>query len=226
MLLRLGKPGRSGSVPRMKSKALGEAIWILGFLAAGWLITLALLPIVSFLFAALLIFTFYFFRDPERFPPDGDHIAVSPADGVVTTIDEVEEPEFLKKKVRRIGIFLSVLDVHINRAPLAGEVTHSEPKPGKFLDARNPLSSSLNQSRSWVFSGPVATVMVKQITGLIARRICPWSVVGDKLERGERFGMIRFGSRTEMYFPLEAEVLVQIGDKVRGGETPVADFSR
>ena len=103
----------------MKSKALGEATWILGFFAAGWLITLALVPMVSFLFAALLLFTFYFFRDPERVAPEGDHIAVSPADGVVTTIDEVEETEFLNKKVRRIGIFLSVLDVHINRAPLA-----------------------------------------------------------------------------------------------------------
>jgi len=208
----------------MKSRALSEAIWILGFLAAGWLITLALWPMVSFVFAAALLFTLYFFRDPVRNPPPGDHIAVSPADGVVTTIDEVEEPEFLGKKVRRIGIFLSVLDVHINRAPLDGEVTHSEFKPGKFLDARDPKSSFLNQSRSWVFQGPVATVMVKQITGAIARRICPWSVVGDKLARGERFGMIRFGSRTEFFFPLEAEVLVQLGDKVRGGETPVAKF--
>lgn len=210
----------------MKSKALSEATWILGFFAAGWLITLALVPTVSILFAALLLFTFYFFRDPERIPPPGDNLAVSPADGVVTTIDEVEENEFLNQKVRRIGIFLSVLDVHINRAPLAGEVTHSEPKPGKFLDARDPKASFLNQSRTWVFAGPVATVMVKQITGAIARRICPWAVVGDKLERGERFGMIRFGSRTEMFFPLEAEVLVKVGDKVRGGETPVAQFSR
>lgn len=208
----------------MKSRAFSEAVWILGFLAAGWLITLALLPVISFVFAAALLFTLYFFRDPERVPPPGDHIAVSPADGVVTTIDEVEEPEFLSKKVRRIGIFLSVFDVHVNRAPLAGEVTHSEFKPGKFLDARNPQSSFLNQSRSWVFKGPVATVMVKQITGAIARRICPWAVVGDKLERGERFGMIRFGSRTELFLPLEAEVLVQLGDKVRGGETPIAKF--
>ena len=210
----------------MKSKALGEATWILGFFAAGWLVTLALVPFVSFFFAACLLFTLYFFRDPERIPPKDDHLAVSPADGVVTTVDEVEETEFLNKKVRRIGIFLSVLDVHINRAPLAGEVTHSEPKPGKFLDARDPKSSFLNQSRTWVFSGPVATVMVKQITGAIARRICPWAVVGDKLERGERFGMIRFGSRTEMFFPLEAEVFVKLGDKVRGGETPVARFPR
>jgi phosphatidylserine decarboxylase len=208
----------------MKNRALAEATWILGFLAAGWLITLALWPMVSFVFAAALLFTLYFFRDPERVPPSGDNIAVSPADGVVTTIDEVEETEFLNKKVRRIGIFLSVLDVHINRAPLAGEVMHSEFKPGKFLDARNPQSSFLNQSRTWVFKGPVATVMVKQITGAIARRICPWAVVGDNLERGERFGMIRFGSRTELFFPLEAEVLVQLGDKVRGGETPVAKF--
>ena len=210
----------------MKSKALGEASWILGFFAAGWLITLTLAPFVSFLFAAFLLFTLYFFRDPKRVAPEGNNIAVAPADGLVTTIDEVEESEFLNYKVRRIGIFLSVLDVHINRAPLAGEVTHSEPKPGKFLDARHPKSSFLNQSRTWVFSGPVATVMVKQITGAIARRICPWAVVGDKLERGEQYGMIRFGSRTEMYFPLEAEVLVQIGDKVRGGETPVAKFPR
>jgi phosphatidylserine decarboxylase len=208
----------------MKNRALAEATWILGFLVAGWLITLALWTVVSFVFAAALLFTLYFFRDPERVPPPGDNIAVSPADGVVTTIDEVEETEFLNKKVRRIGIFLSVLDVHINRAPLAGEVMHSEFKPGKFLDARNPQSSFLNQSRTWVFKGPVATVMVKQITGAIARRICPWAVVGDNLERGERFGMIRFGSRTEMFFPLEAEVLVQLGDKVRGGETPVAKF--
>jgi phosphatidylserine decarboxylase len=208
----------------MKSRALAEATWILGFLVAGWLISLALMPVVSIFFAALLLFTLYFFRDPERVPPPGEHVAVSPADGVVTTIDEIEETEFLNKKVRRIGIFLSVLDVHVNRAPLAGEVTHSEPKPGKFLDARDPQSSFLNQSRTWVFAGSAATVMVKQITGAIARRICPWAVVGDKLTRGERFGMIRFGSRTELFLPMEAEILVQIGDKVRGGETPMANL--
>jgi phosphatidylserine decarboxylase len=208
----------------MKRRALTEASWIIAFFSAGWLISLALLPVLSVVFAALLLFTLYFFRDPERVPPPGENIAVSPADGVVTTIDEVEETEFLNQKVRRIGIFLSVLDVHINRAPLAGEVTHSEPKPGKFLDARDPKSSFLNQSRSWVISSPVATIMVKQITGAIARRICPWAVVGDKLARGERFGMIRFGSRTEMFFPLDAEVMVNLGDKVRGGETPVARF--
>jgi phosphatidylserine decarboxylase len=208
----------------MKSRALAEARWILAVLAAGWLISLALAPAVSIFFAALILFTFYFFRDPERTPPAGENIAVSPADGVVTTIDEVDEDEFLKTKVRRIGIFLSVLDVHVNRAPIAGEVTHSEHKPGGFFDARDPRCSILNQSRSWVIAGPVATVMVKQITGAIARRICPWAVVGDKLTRGERFGMIRFGSRTELFFPMDAEVLIKLGDRVVGGETAVVKF--
>jgi phosphatidylserine decarboxylase len=216
------------TLAQMKNRALAEARWILAVLAAGWLISLALLSVVTvapaLLFAGLILFTLYFFRDPERIPPPGERIAVSPADGVVTTVDEVEETEFLNAKVRRIGIFLSVLDVHVNRAPLDGEVTHSEPKPGGFFDARDPRSSLLNQSRTWVISGPVATVMVKQITGAIARRICPWAVVGDTLERGERFGMIRFGSRTEMYFSLDADVLVNPGDRVRGGETPVARF--
>ncbi len=206
----------------MENRALGEAKWILAAIAAGWLLTVLIVPLLSIVFALALLFTLYFFRDPERVPPPGENTAVSPADGLVTTVDEVEESEFLNTKLRRIGIFLSVLDVHVNRAPLAGEVLHSEPKPGRYLDARNPLSSVLNVSRSWVFSGPAGTVIVRQITGAIARRICPWAVVGDKLSRGERFGMIRFGSRTELLVPLDAEILVRPGDHVHGGETPVA----
>jgi phosphatidylserine decarboxylase len=209
----------------MKNRALSEATWILGTLAAGWLISLALFPVLSILFSGLLLFTLYFFRNPERVPIGDESTAVSAADGVVTTIDEVDEGEFLKTKMRRIGIFLSVFDVHVNRSPIAGDVTHSEPKPGGFRDARDPQSSILNQSRTWVISGPVGTILVKQITGAIARRICPWAVVGDTLGRGERFGMIRFGSRTEIFLPMDAEVLVKLGDRVRGGETPVAKLN-
>ena len=210
----------------MENRAIGEAKWILAAIGASWLLTVFVLPLVSIFFAVALLFTLYFFRDPERVPPPGESVAVSPADGLVTTVDEVEEGEFLKTRLRRIGIFLSVLDVHVNRAPIAGEVLHSEPKPGRYLDARNPLSSALNVSRSWVFSGPAGTVVVRQITGAIARRICPWAVVGDKLSRGERFGMIRFGSRTELLLPLDAEILVQPGDHVHGGETPVARMAQ
>lgn len=206
----------------MRKRALEEARWILGILAVAWLATLVLLPLVSVLLAIAILFTLYFFRDPERTPPPGENIAVAPADGLVTTVDEVAETEFLNARLRRVGIFLSVLDVHVNRSPIAGEVTHSEPKPGKFLDARDPNSSLWNVSRSWVISGPAGTVLVRQITGAIARRICPWAVVGDPLARGERFGMIRFGSRTELLVPMDAEILVQVGDRVRGGETPLA----
>ena len=206
----------------MENRALGEAKWILAAIGAAWLLTVFPLPLLSIFFAFALLSTLYFFRDPERVPPPGECVAVSPADGLVTTVDEIEEDEFLKTRLRRIGIFLSVLDVHVNRAPIAGEVLHSEPKPGRYLDARNPLSSVLNVSRSWVFSGPAGTVVVRQITGAIARRICPWAVVGDKLARGDRFGMIRFGSRTELLLPLDAEILVRPGDHVHGGETPVA----
>jgi len=206
----------------MQNRALGEAKWILAALGVAWVVTIFVVPIVAVLIAIFLLFTVYFFRDPERVPPEGERIAVAPADGVVTTIDEVREEEFFNQPMRRVGIFLSVFDVHVNRSPIAGEVTHSEPKPGRFLDARHPDSSLLNVSRSWVIAGPVGSVLVRQITGAIARRICPWAVVGDSLQRGERFGMIRFGSRTELFVPMGAEILVKMGDRVRGGETPMA----
>ena len=210
----------------MQHRALGEAKWIFGTLAVALLATFVTWPALSIVVAGMILFTIYFFRDPERIPPADETLAVAPADGLVTTVDEVEETEFLNAKARRIGIFLSVLDVHVNRAPLAGEVICSKHKPGRFLDARDPNASLINQSRSWVFDGPFGSVMVKQITGAIARRICPWAEVGDKLLRGERFGMIRFGSRTEIFLPMDAEILVKLGDRVRGGETAVARMKK
>lgn len=206
----------------MKFQSLWEARWIFGILAACWLATVAILPVLSLLFAGLLLFSLYFFRDPDRRPPDDESLAVSPADGVVVAVEELEETEFLKQRVRRVVIFLSVFDVHINRAPIAGEITHSEPFTGRYLDARNPASSQVNARRTWIIKGERATIAVRQITGAIARRICPWKQVGDGVARGERFGMIRFGSRTEADFPIGTEILVKSGDVVRGGETPVA----
>lgn len=206
----------------MKFRALGEARWILSILAVCWIATFALFPVLSLLFTAFLLFTLYFFRDPERQAPTDDQLAVAPADGLVVGVDEVEETEFLRRRVKRISIFLSVFDVHVNRAPIAGTISHSEPFTGRYLDARNPESARVNARRTWIIEGQRATVAVRQITGAIARRICPWKQVGDDVTRGERFGMIRFGSRTEVDFPMDAEILVRIGDKVRGCETPVA----
>jgi len=139
---------------------------------------------------------------------------------------EIEEDEVLKTRCRRVGIFLSVFDVHVNRAPIAGKITYTRhypgTYPGPYLDARNPDCSKFNEALTWAFEGRLATLVVRQITGAIARRIVPWSKVGDSVEKAHRFGMIRFGSRTEIYLPLDAEVSVKVGDKVRGAETVIA----
>ncbi len=206
----------------MKLRALSEARWILGILAVCCAASLAWYPGASVFFVALLLFSLYFFRDPERRSPADETLAVAPADGIVVEINETGEDHLIKGRVKRIAIFLSVFDVHVNRAPIAGQITHSEAATGRFLDARNPSSADVNARRTWVFKGKETTVIVRQITGAIARRICAWKEVGDSVERGERFGMIRFGSRTEVDLPVEAEILVKLREKVRGGETPIA----
>ena len=182
-------------------------------------------PVIT---GGLLLFCLWFFRDPERKPPTDSSLAVSPADGTVTLVDEVEEEQFFKRRMKRISIFLSVFDVHVNRSPIAGEVLFTEGRGGLYLDARHPEASALNESLFWVFGSKddlESAVAVKQITGAIARRIVPWAQLGESMERGERFGMIRFGSRTDLYLPLDAEVLVLVGNKVKGGETAVARLS-
>jgi len=173
-----------------------------------------------------VLFCLNFFRDPERTVPAGDDLVVAAADGVVADIIEIEEDEVLKKKCRRVGIFLSVFDVHVNKAPMAGKIIYTKhypgTYPGPYLDARHPECSKFNEALTWAFEGVKATLVVRQITGAIARRIVPWSQTGDTVVKGHRFGMIRFGSRTEVYLPLDAEVTVKVGDKVKGAETIIA----
>jgi phosphatidylserine decarboxylase len=179
-------------------------------------------PVIT---GGLLLFCLWFFRDPERRPPSDPTLAVSPADGMVTHVDEVEEEQFFKQRMKRISIFLSVFDVHVNRTPIPGEVLFTEARGGLYFDARKPEASALNESLFWVFGSKNQlgkAVAVKQITGAIARRIVPWAQLGESMERGERFGMIRFGSRTDLFLPLDSEVLVTVGEKVRGGETSIA----
>ena len=190
--------------------ALGVVGALLHWMWLMWLVT------------ALVIFCLNFFRDPERAMPEGEELVISAADGVVADIVEIEEYEVLKTKCRRVGIFLSVFDVHVNRAPIAGKITYVQHHPGLFLDARDPECSVKNEALTWAFEGKSATLVVRQLTGAIARRIVPWSKVGDEVPRGHRFGMIRFGSRTEIYLPLTAKVEVSIGDRVSGAETIIA----
>jgi phosphatidylserine decarboxylase len=207
----------------MRLQTLYEGRWIFlavfvlgtmgGLLAWWWLAVLSLL---------LVLFCINFFRDPERPIPPGDEVVVAAADGVVADIVEIEEDEVLKTKCRRVGIFLSVFDVHVNKAPIAGRISYQQHHPGVYLDARNPECSLKNEALTWAIEGSKATLVVRQITGAIARRIVPWSKVGDEISKGFRFGMIRFGSRTEVYLPLSASVEVKVGDRVRGAESVIA----
>jgi phosphatidylserine decarboxylase len=206
----------------MRIQTLWEARWILAILA----LLAVVLGFVSawalWFFLLLFLGTLAFFRDPERTTPSDENVLVAAADGRVMDIVEVEEPEVLRTKTRRVGIFLSIFDVHTNRAPIDGRVMYCQHRSGLFLDARRPDCSEKNESMTWAFQNPRVTIVVRQVTGAIARRIVAWANVGDELKKGERFGMIRFGSRTELYLPLNAEVLVRVGDHVRGGSTIVA----
>ncbi len=206
----------------MRWQTLYEARWIFAVLAlltaAGWLLS----PWLALLGLLLILYTFYFFRDPERAIPDDETAVVAAADGVVVEIADLEEPEVVKATMRRVAIFLSVFDVHTNRAPVSGTVFYSERRVGRMLDARHPDASRLNECRTWAIRNPAGTVVVRQITGAIARRIVAWAQVGQHVARGERFGMIRFGSRTEVYLPQSAEITVRVGDRVQGGASVIA----
>ena len=206
----------------MRSQTLLEARWILLILAsigvAVWFVSVWL----SLIFLGLFLFTIAFFRDPNRPVPAGPNLIVAPADGRVRDIVELDEKEILKTKTRRVGIFLSIFDVHTNRAPIDGRIVYRQHHAGLCLDARDPNCSEKNEAMTWAFENPRGAIVVRQLTGAIARRIVAWANVGDELKKGERFGMIRFGSRTELYLPLDAEVLVKTGDHVSGGSTVIA----
>lgn len=210
-------------------RAMYEGRWVFGMLLIALLeAILAHQLLITFLIFGVIAFCLWFFRDPHRSVPIDPTLAVSPADGAVTLVDEVEEEQFFKKRMKRISIFLSVFDVHVNRAPIEGVVLFTEGRGGLFLDARKPEASVLNESLFWAIGSHQnldQAVGVKQITGAIARRIVPWAQLGESLVRGERFGMIRFGSRTDLYLPLDAEVLVVVGQKVKGGETAIAKMA-
>lgn len=171
------------------------------------------------------LFSLWFFRDPNpRVPRDANAI-VAPAHGKVDLIDETTEPEFLEGRCRRISIFLSVVEVHVQKAPLSGKIAHLKHTPGQYLSALKLDSATQNEN---VLVGiesterPGEKVAVRLIAGVLARRIVPWIAAGDEVARGERISLIQFGSRVDIYLPLSAQVRVRLGDRVRGGETVIA----
>jgi phosphatidylserine decarboxylase len=206
----------------MRLQTLSEARLFLVFFAVAT-VAAAFFSIWFAAFFLLLLFCIVaFFRDPERPVPADANAVVAPADGTITEVIDVDENQLLNARTRRVGIFLSIFDVHTNRAPIAGKVIYRHHQEGLCLDARSADCSEKNESTTWGFQNPRVTIVVRQITGAIARRIVAWAQIGDELKKGERFGMIRFGSRTELYLPLDAELLVKVGDHVLGGSTIVA----
>jgi phosphatidylserine decarboxylase len=174
-------------------------------------------------------FVLYFFRDPERTIPADPRALVSPADGTITHIGEVDEPDFPGGRAFRIGIFLSIFSVHVNRIPRTGQVVGLRYFPGSFVDARRDESSSRNE-QFWIDleeNNPPRRVRVKQIAGAVARRIVCWLKPGETVWAGAKLGMIKFGSRTEVYIPVgeQFEVLVKVGDAVKGGSTVLLRYS-
>lgn len=176
------------------------------------------------------LFIMNFFRDPDRTPEKtGPGVVIAPADGHVTDVIQVNDVKFMKGPATRIGIFLSVFDVHVNRSPVEGTVTHLEHRPGQFLDARDPACADLNEAQDLGVmvadgEGGQFPVMIRQIAGLVARRIVCKAEPGRHLTAGERYGMIKVGSRTEVYIPKNRveSIDVEIGQHVKGGRDLIA----
>lgn len=179
--------------------------------------------------ALVLAWALMFFRDPQRQIIQDDTLLLAPADGRIADIETVDEGDFLRGPALRIGIFLSIFNTHINRAPCGVKVEKITYRPGKYLNAMNRLAGKVNESNNLALvrtGSPQDRLLVRQISGAIARRIVCAAREGQRLAGGERFGMIKFGSRTELYLPASEniECVVQVGDKVKAGMTPLAKY--
>ena len=195
------------------------SVMIAAALLVGWLTSpgWAVVPL------ALAAFFLWFFRDPERTIPNEPGAVVSPADGKVTDVSPVTVDG---KSLKRISIFLNVFDVHVNRSPISGVIRGAKYQPGKFLNAMDPQCANCNEQNTVTVEGEGHTIIFKQIAGLLARRIVFTKNVGEKVGRGERVGLIKFGSRTDILVEPSADVQVKVGDRVKGGATILAILGR
>jgi phosphatidylserine decarboxylase len=197
---------------------LGKTIGALILDAAG---------VLACLWVLFALFTFYFFRDPNPMVPAGANLVIAPGHGKVDAVDTTTEPDFMGGECQRISIFLSVIDIHVQNAPVTARVAYFKHTPGQYLNALNADSAKFNEN---VLIGLEAAepsgekVGVRLIAGLIARRIVPWVQQNDTIQRGERISLIQFGSRVDVYLSRKARIKVKLGDKVVGGETVIAQF--
>ena len=198
--------------------------------ASGYAAALArrswLLWLLAFVLTLLVLWVAYFFRDPERTGERGPDLVVSPADGRVIGVVEVDEPAFLQGRAIRISVFMNVFNVHVNRYPVAGRVAYVHYNPGKFLVASVEKASLENEQSSVGIQTPKHRVLFRQIAGLVARRIVTYSRTGDEAEQGARMGLIRFGSRVDVFVPVGSTVRAKVGDRPVAGTTVLAVLPR
>lgn len=181
--------------------------------------------VLGFGLFVLLVLILQFFRNPERIIPTQDNnIIYAPADGKVVVIEEVEETEYFKDKRIQVSIFMSPLNVHVNRYPFSGIVKYFKYHPGKYLVAWHPKSSTENERSTMVLENENGKILVRQIAGAVARRIISYAEEGIQAKQGTDFGFIRFGSRVDIFFPLDAKIKVNIDDVVKGNLTTIAEF--
>ncbi|HVH38485.1 MAG TPA: phosphatidylserine decarboxylase family protein [Gemmatimonadaceae bacterium] len=180
--------------------------------------------LLAFVLTVLVLWVAYFFRDPERTGARGDNLVISPADGRVIEIVEVDEPAFIQGRAIRVSVFMNVFNVHVNRYPVSGRVAYVHYNPGKFMNAAAEKASLDNEQMSVGVQGAKHKILFRQIAGLVARRIVTYSRVGDEAEQGERMGIIRFGSRVDVFMPLGTKVLAKIGDRPVAGTTVLAEL--
>ena len=191
----------------------------LPLLVLGGAAYLAQWTVAAVVLVCLALFVFSFFRDPERMIPAEHGAIVSPGDGRVVVVTDEEDAG---RPGKRISIFLAVWNVHVNRAPAAGVITRMEYRPGKFLAAMRERASMENEQNVYTLSTDAGEMVFKQIAGLIARRVVSWKKEGERVGRGERIGLVRFGSRVDVWMPKDAEILVRVGENVKGGSSVLA----
>jgi phosphatidylserine decarboxylase len=214
------KVAREGVPFILIAAALTAGAFALALTRDSW----ALWPLAVVL-TLITLWVVYFFRDPERTGERGDRLVVSPADGRIVMITDVDEPSFVHGKATRISIFMNVFNVHVNRYPVSGTVKYVHYNPGKFMNAAADKASLDNEQMSVGLEAGGRLVLVRQIAGAIARRIVTYSKVGDTAMQAERFGLIRFGSRVDVFVPTNSRVRVKLGDKPVAGTTVLAELS-
>ncbi len=190
---------------------------ITGVLAKIWI---ALIPLL------LTVFMIYFFRDPERQIPEGEGLFVSPADGKIILIKDIFEKDYLKTDTKQMSIFMSPFNVHVNRAPCDGKIKSVQHNKGKFMAAYKGDASFRNENIEMTLETKYGDILVRQVAGYVARRAVCRANAGDSLRRGERYGIIKFSSRLDVYLPKDTQIKVKLGDKVKAGETIIGSLDR